>query len=170
MKRLLLSLTLAVLFLSRSVAEVTRVEVKTRADIGNSGYEKIVGTIHFAIAPSNPHNAVIVDLDRATTNAQQRVEFSADLFILRPKDDAKSNGTALIEVSNRGGKSMLSIFARATGSKIDPSADADLGDGFLTTSGYTLVWVGWQFDVARAGAVGLKAPIAKGLSSIIRTE
>ncbi len=171
MKRLLLSLALVVLFLSRSsIAEVTRVEIKTRANVGNSGYEKIVGTLHFALAPSHPRNAVIVDLDRATTNAEHRVEFSADLFILRPKDEAKSNGVALIEVSNRGGKGLLSSFARASGGRMDPSNEADLGDGFLTTPGYTLVWVGWQFDIARAGAVGLSAPIAKGVSSLVRTE
>ena len=31
-------------------AEVTRVEVTTRADVGASGYEKIVGTVRFAVA------------------------------------------------------------------------------------------------------------------------
>ena len=154
-----------------SFAEVVRVDVAKRADIGTSGYEKIVGTIYFAVSPGDPRNKVIVDLDKAPKNADGRVEFSADLYILRPKDAARSNGVALVEVSNRGNKGLLSSFSRATSGGLDPSTDADLGDGFLTTQGYTLVWVGWQFDVARQGGrVKLDAPIATGISGIVRAE
>src|SRR5207253_1739918 len=83
MKKFLSLLAAIVSFPLGSTAEVTRVDITKRADLGNSGYEKIIGTLHFAIAPGDPHNAVIVDLDRAATNAERRVEFSADLFILR---------------------------------------------------------------------------------------
>ena len=62
----------------RVEAEVVKVNVSTRAEVGTSGYEKIVGTIHFAINPLDPHNAIIVDLDKARANADRRVEFSAD--------------------------------------------------------------------------------------------
>ena len=41
---------------------------------------------------------------------------------------------------------------------IRPS-DADFGDGFLMRQGFTLVWVGWQFDIpSRDGLMGLDAP------------
>src|SRR5438105_3342663 len=73
-------------WVSPARAEVTRVDIARRADIGMSGYEKIAGTIHFAVDPGNPHNAIIVDLDKAPRNADGRVEFSADLYIMRPKD------------------------------------------------------------------------------------
>jgi hypothetical protein len=96
-------------------AEVVGVDVSKRADVGTSGYEKIVGTIHFAVDPKDPRNRVIVDLDKAATNASRRVEFSADLYILRPRDLARSNGVALVEVSNRGRKGLLSGFSRAQG-------------------------------------------------------
>ena len=152
-------------------AEVVRVDVAHRADVGRSEYEKIVGTIHFAVDPRDPRNTVIVDLDKAPTNAQGRVVFSADLFILRPRDAARSNGVALIEVSNRGRKGLLSGFSRATSGGLDPSVDDDLGDGFLTKAGYTLVWVGWQFDVRRQGGLmKLDAPIASGINGIVRAE
>ena len=78
---------------------------------------------------------MIVDLDKAQSGADGRVEFSADLYMLKPKDPARSNGVALIEVSNRGNKGM-SLFSRATSAGLDPSIDADLGDGFLTQAGY----------------------------------
>ena len=132
--------------------EVTRVDIAKRTDVGTSGYEKIVGTIHFAVDPSHPRNRVIVDLDAAKKNAAGRVEFSADLYILRPRDQARSNGVALVEVSNRGRKGMLSIFSRGASSSIRRRTP-DLGDSFLTRQGYTLVWVGWQFDVPRQGGL-----------------
>ncbi len=118
---------------------------------------------------ANPRNRVIVDLDAAKKNAAGRVEFSADLYILRPRDQARSNGVALVEVSNRGRKGLLSFFNRGP-AELDPSKDADLGDGFLTQQGYTLVWVGWQFDVPRQGGLmKLDAP-ASTVSGVVRAE
>jgi len=38
------------------------------------------------------------------------VEFSADVYVLKPRDPAKGNGTILLEVPNRGGKGMLNAF------------------------------------------------------------
>src|ERR1700730_10595051 len=160
---ILLVLALMVGAALRADADVVRVDISKRADVGASGYEKIVGTIHFAVDPNDARNRVIVDLDKAATNASHRVEFSADLYILRPRDLARSNGVALVEVSNRGRKGLLTSFSRAQGA-LDLATDADLGDGFLRKQGYTLVWVGWQFDVPRgAGMMGIDAPAAAGL-------
>ena len=38
------------------------------------------------------------------------------------------------------------MFNLATGSS-DPKSEAELGDGFLFRQGFTLAWLGWQFDV-----------------------
>ena len=46
-----LSAALVAVFAVDATAEVARVEGTRRADAGTSGYEKIVGTIHFAINP-----------------------------------------------------------------------------------------------------------------------
>ena len=80
----------------------------------------------------------------------------------------------LYEVSNRGGKGMLAFYNHATGS-LDPASDAQMGDGFLMTQGFTLLWVGWQFDVPqREGLVRVYAPIAtdngKPIVGIVRSE
>ena len=40
------------------------------------------------------------DVGRALRTAGGKVAFSADLYIIRPKDEAKSNGIALVEVRN----------------------------------------------------------------------
>lgn len=140
-------------------AEVTRVEIATRTDVGASGYEKIVGTVHFAIDPKLAGNRVIVDLDRAPINADGRVEFSSDLYILKPKDARAGNGAALLEVSNRGGRGLVSSFNR--GGTRDPATEADLGDRFLMREGFTLVSVGWEFDVPRtSGLMRIEVPVA----------
>ena len=90
-------------------ARVVRVEITSRGDIqeskpfGNVGaYEKIIGRVYFAVDPANLHNHQIVDLDKAPRNSHGEVEFSADLYLLKPKDMAKGNQAVLFEVSNRG--------------------------------------------------------------------
>jgi hypothetical protein len=149
---------------SRARAEVTRVDVKTRSEIGSSGVEKIVGTAHFEVDPKDPRNGVIADIDKAPVNAAGRVEFSADFYALRPKDAAKSNDIALVDVVNRGRKTVVTGFAR--GGSIDPQSDADLGDRFLLERGFTLVWVGWEFDVRRQnGLMGITVPSAQNIDA-----
>src|SRR5579864_363625 len=144
---------LAVLVPAGARAEVTRVEISSRQDVlggkafGTVGaYEKLSGKVYFAVDPNNAHNKIIADLDKASRNSQGKVEFSADLFILRPKDPSHANGVALFDVVNRGNKGLLGVFNRAKGSS-DPTAEADFGDGLLMREGYTLVAVGWEFDV-----------------------
>jgi hypothetical protein len=148
------------LFAGIATAEVTRVEITHRAEVFSSPYEKIVGRLHFAVDPKHARNKGIVDLDKAPVNAAKRVEFSADLYILKPKDDKAGNGTALVEVSNRGRKELLTGFNR--GGTSDPANASDLGDGFLMRQGFTLVWIGWEFDVPRTpGLLRIEVPMAK---------
>src|ERR1700731_4198555 len=148
-------------------AEVTRVEISSRQDVlggkafGSVGsYEKLSGKVYFAVSTDNPHNKIIADLDKAPRNAQGKVEFSSDLFIIKPKDPTHGNGVLLLDVVNRGNKGLLPAFDHAKGSA-DPSSEADFGDGLLLRQGFTLVAVGWQFDVPRDKAhIGLDVPVA----------
>jgi hypothetical protein len=146
-------------------AEVTKVTIASRATVadgqafGTTGpYEKLTGTIEFAIDPADPRNAKIVDLTHAPKGADGRVHFSADLYVLQPIDPARGNNTLLFEIANRGRKGVLGRFNRA-GASQDPMAAADFGDGFLMKDGYTVVWVGWQFDV-EAPSLRVLAPEA----------
>ena len=70
----------------------------------------------------------------------------SEFFLLKPRNAARGNGTVLYEVSNRGNKGILSFFNRASGSR-DPADEAHFGDGFLLDEGFTLLRLGWQFDV-----------------------
>ncbi|MGH7603948.1 MAG: alpha/beta hydrolase domain-containing protein, partial [Gemmatimonadaceae bacterium] len=99
----------ALLFFSSAAdARVTRVEIISRSTLQNGrafglagAYEKIVARVYFAVDPANLHNRQIVDVDKAPRNAKGEVQFSADLYLLKPKDVDKGNGAVLFEVSNR---------------------------------------------------------------------
>jgi hypothetical protein len=145
------------LFALLSHAALLRIEIKERGDVPNSAYERIVGRAYFSVDPALPANRAVVDLDKAPRNASGQVEFSSDLYMLRPKSPAASNGTVLYEVSNRGGKGMLGTFNR--------------GDQFLFDRGFTLVWLGWQFDVPdQPDLLRLYPPVAKGVTGLVRAE
>ena len=155
-------------------ADVTRVEVKARTTIADAGYEKIAGLVYFAVNPRTAGNSVIADLEKTATTHDGRVEFSADFYILRPLDASRSNRVALVDVVNRGRKMVLSGFNR--GGTSDPATAADLGDGFLMRQGFTVAWVGWEFDVRRSADVdrgagmGIAVPTARGVSDVVRAS
>jgi hypothetical protein len=157
------------LFCPAAEGRVERVEVFSRSDVldgspfGEAGaYEKVIGKVHFAVKPDDPHNRLIVDLDKAPQNANGEVEFAADVFILRPKDPARATGTALIEIPNRGGKGMLRVIQNGK-SSLDPTTAEEFGDGFLMRRGVVVAWLGWQWDVRdEVGLMKLYAPIAQG--------
>jgi hypothetical protein len=160
-----------VLLLVASVApasgEVRRVVVSARQDVLGGAYERLAGTVELELDPAHPRNAVIVDLDRAPRNARGRVEASADFMVLRPRRPPPQGSTALLEVSNRGGKALLPYFNRAPW-RLQPAADDDFGDRLLMRLHLTLIWIGWQFDVPRQpGLLRLHAPIAGDASGVI---
>jgi Alpha/beta hydrolase domain len=157
-------------------AEVSRVEITSRRDVldgrafGSAGaYEILAGRIHFAVDPAGQRNRVVTDIDKAPRNAAGLVELSADLSILKPKDQARGNGVALIDIVNRGRRTVLTSFNRASGGAGDLSTESEFGDGLLMRRGFTLVWVGWEFDVPRRdGITRIDVPGATGVTGLVR--
>jgi hypothetical protein len=160
-----------------SHAALLRIEEKERSVVlngrpfGSAGpYERIIGRAWFALDPKLPANRIVTDIDKASRNEQGLVELSADVYILRPRDLTRGNGAALFEVSNRGGKGMLAMFNRAAGSR-DPRTAREFGDNLLLDRGYTLVWLGWQFDVPDGpGNMRAYLPVAAGVRGLVRAE
>src|SRR5215831_21209218 len=133
-------------------AETVRVEVTSRKDIPQYGYEEITGKAFFWLYPKDPHNKVIADIDKAPVSKDGGVEFSVDILALWPKI-GDGNNVALIDVVNRG---------NTTAFRLNRTAGADrVGDGFLMKRGFTIICVGWEFDVrARDGVIRIDAPVA----------
>lgn len=162
-------------------AEVVRIEVQERTPalsgkpFASAGaYELVKGRVHFEVDPALRANRIISDIQLGPRNKRGRVEFSADFYLLAPLDPGKGNGTLLFEVSNRGRKGMLGMFNLAAGS-LDPRTEAEFGDGFLLQQGFTLAWLGWQFDVPDdPQLMRLYAPKAqtngKPIQGLIRSE
>ena len=174
-------LTMLCLATSTADAKVVRIEVRSRTDVadgrwyGLAGpYERIVGTIYYAVDPDNPANGIITDISFAPRNADGLVEFHSDFFLIKPKDVTRGNGTLLYEVSNRGGKGMLGYFNNASGSR-NPLTEAHMGDGLLLRNGFSLLWLGWQFDVPdRDGTMKLFTAVATdgvtAIEGLVRSE
>lgn len=155
---------LLVLTPALSRAELTRVEITKRVDVlngkafGDVGpYEKIHAKAYFAVDPKNPRNEIVADIDLVPRNREGKVEFSADLFILKPKTPSRGNGVVFFDVVNRGRFRLLNTFSSGAAAD-DPTTEADFGDASLLLQGFTLVAVGWQFDVPEE-LIGFQAPI-----------
>ncbi len=107
---------LPLFFASAASAEVTHIDVESSGDLpGNAqyglagAYERLSGKIYYEIDPDNPANQIIVDIKHAPLNAAGRVEFSADFYLLKPKNMRHGNGTLLFGTSNRGSKRLLTL-------------------------------------------------------------
>jgi len=168
--RLVTTLLFLVLVAFPLDARVTRVEIASRIDVldgktfGNTGpYERITGKVFFSVPVANSHNKRIIDLENAENLTDGEVEFSADFVALRPKDQRKSNGSLLLEVPNRGRARIVSIVDGG-----DWDVEKDAGDAWLLRNGFTVVFLGWQWDALSPDALRLYAPIAKENGSTIR--
>ncbi|HEX7708098.1 MAG TPA: alpha/beta hydrolase domain-containing protein [Thermoanaerobaculia bacterium] len=141
-------LALCLLVVTPLSARVVRVDVTSRADLA-FGYERIDAKVFFEVDPANPHNRRIADLDRADSQI-----FSADLVLLRPK--CGGNDVLHLEIPNRGG--------------LGRSSNAGVDD-FLFRRGYTIGWLGWQFDVRdEPGRLRLYPPVVRGLRGQVRSD
>lgn len=148
---------------------VIRVEIDSREQILNgmvfssgTAYELIKGKVYFEFDPANYANSRITDIFLAERNSNGKIEAWSELIVLRPIDITKSNGVALVEVSNRGDKFTPRYFNRAGNADLDVNKPEDFGDNFLMDEGFTVIWIGWQFDVPKPG-LKLNVPIAKEL-------
>jgi hypothetical protein len=154
--------------------EIVRVESpafegRTFGAVGT--YDRIIARATIAVAPGDPHNTIIVDLDRAPRNAQGQVEAVTDVEILRPTVAARGNRRLFYEVLNRGSKLGLALFNDIPVVTNDLVKAADAGNGFLFNRGYTVVWSGWQGDVAPGGGrMTFSPPVVSGVTGLARED
>ena len=112
------------------------------------------------LIPKAKHNKDIVNLAKAPKNERGRVEYSMDVFILKPLDMARGNQTIFYDVVNRGNQGLRVNYGAERSN--DPTTLAHAGDGFMMGHGYSLVWSGWQGDMLpSAGRLTANFPVAK---------
>lgn len=147
--------------------EITNTESPTFGGFSWPGvgqYEKIVGKAYGEVNPTDPRNAVIVDIGLAPRNARGNVEYAFNFYILKPIDLSKGNHRVMYEPPNRGNKTWTAL-GRVTGGGNDPGSitnAAVLANSFLMPRGYTLSWSGWE-DLGSLDSLVATAtlPIAK---------
>jgi hypothetical protein len=162
----LLALLLLFLHAATASAEVVRIEIRRRDDMGT--HERLIGRVYFAVDPALPANRGIADLSLAPKNADGRVEFSSDLLFFQPKDAAKARGTVFFEIVNRGRDQSLAIMSGARQRDLSPEA-WDLGDRFALQQGFAVAFLGWQFDVQPGEGLTFQAPIVP-VQGIVRAS
>jgi hypothetical protein len=148
-------------------AEITKLVIEKREpfasghDFGLTGpYEKLAGKAYGEVDPKKKQNKIIVNLNKAQKNERGRVEYSMDIFILKPLDMKRGNQTLFYEVVNRGNQALRVNFGAERSN--DPTTLAHAGDGFMMKQGYAIVWSGWQGDVRPGnGRLTAQFPVAK---------
>jgi hypothetical protein len=147
-------------------AEVVRVEMRSRDDFGT--HERVIARVHYAVDPKLPVNQRIADLAYAPKNAEGRVDFAGDLLLFVPKRSASARGTVFLEVVNRGRDQSLGLMSDARQRNLAPE-NWNLGDRFLLEQGFTVAFLGWQFDVQPGDGLSLTVPSAP-VSGLVRAS
>ena len=119
-------------------------------------YQVLKGKAYGEVDPNSPRNALITDIQLAPRNARGMVEYSMDIYMLKPADLSKGNHKLFVELPNRGSKPFGS-FNKSRGGN-DPGASDQPDDAFLMSMGYTMVWCGW--DISATTGLTITVPIA----------
>jgi hypothetical protein len=160
---------------SISIADLKTKDLADGASFGDVGaYEMLSGRATISVDPADLSVSHAFDIALAERDPTGMVSAQTDVWILRPRDASRGNGTILFEFVNRGNKRCLQFFNNGAPSN-RPSTPADAGNGFLMRQGYTVVIAAWQGDVLPGdGRMTVKVPEALGaeapLSARIKVE
>ena len=167
---MILKTMLCVVLLAAPVgAEVVRIEVKSRADVLAGQAVRHRRSLREALRHdllrrrSAQHRQP--DHRRHRQGAEERRRQGGVLVRLLPDQaegpEPRQRHAPLRSVQPRRQGHDRVLQPCAAGS-LDPQTAEQFGDGFLLEQGFTLLWVGWQFDPPlRDGLVRVYAPIAR---------
>jgi Alpha/beta hydrolase domain len=170
-------LTIAFVLMTSSVftatfaeARITRIEITSTESPTFEGmtlrsvgaYEKLRGRAYGEVDPADARNALITDVELAPRNANGQVEYSMDIYILKPINLHSGNHKLFVELPNRGNK-LWDPFNLSSGDN-DPTTAAHAGEAFLMRQGYAIAWNGWDI-VATPGdnRLTITVPVATNL-------
>ena len=121
-------------------------------------YEKLRGTAFGELDPDDPRNAVITDIAWAPRNSRGMVEYSMDIFLLKPIHLSNGNHRLFIDFNNRGQMRLGRLNDVALSN--NPTTAADAGTSFIMTMGYTIVSNGWDFGASGFDSMKITVPMA----------
>lgn len=144
-----------------AVLGVTPVEQGAFADgtrFGETGpYQMLRCRVRVALDPRSGVNRPIVDIDSAEMSESGYVEAESDVVVLGPME-RRGNRCLLCVVPNRGTTGGMP-FTIDEPPRFGAEPGLHPGDGWLLQGGWTLCWIGWQWDVPRTeGRLGCSVP------------
>ena len=123
-------------------------------------YEKLRGKAYGEVDPDDPRNALITDLKLAPRNARGKVEYSMDIFILKPIDLKKGNHKVFLDFNNRGEMRVAALNDTALSN--NPTKAAHAGTGYIMNLGYSVVGNGWDVGASKDDyGMTISVPVAK---------
>ena len=123
-------------------------------------YEKLRGKAYGEVDPLDARNALITDIENAPRNANGNVEYSMDIFILKPIHLGNGNHRTLLDFNNRGEMRLGRLNEAALTN--DPTTAADAGNGFIMKLGYSVVGNGWDVGAtSEDDGLTISVPVAK---------
>ena len=123
-------------------------------------YEKLRGKAYGEVDPDDPRNAVITDLKLAPRNARGKVEYSMDIFILKPIDVRRGNQKLILDFNNRGEMRVAALNDAPLSN--NPTKAAQAGSGFIMNLGYAVVGNGWDIGATSDDSgLTISVPVAK---------
>ena len=156
---------------NKSAGVIDRFEIISTVDAYNGAtppgaagpYQVITGIVHGKIVAADAKNAGIVDLANAPVDADGYVSYTTDVVLLRPKNPANAKRVLFYDVVNRGNK--LGQGAYIGGGALATGAVPDATFPSLLANGYTVLWSGWQGNIAQTGngaatTLGVSFPVA----------
>jgi hypothetical protein len=129
-------------------------------DVGQ--YEKLRGTAWGELDPNDPRNKVITDIQSAPRNGAGMVEYSMDVFVLKPRNLGQGNRRVLLDFNNRGEMRLGRLNQTALTN--DPTTAAHAGDGFVMRQGYAIVGNGWDFGATDFVDMKISVPTLAGIT------
>jgi hypothetical protein len=123
-------------------AELTRLDITSTRSFGQFATGEYVlweGRVHGDLAPTEP----IPGLDKAVRNPRGRVDYSAKLTLILPREPARGNGTLLVDVPNRGKPYAIALYNSPRGEPFQ-SGVMEQGNGFLQDRGFSVAEVSWE--------------------------
>lgn len=114
-------------------------------------YRYFAGVVHGELDPDNRLNAGIVNLDHAPTipGSHGYVAYTTNFVILTPQDASAARRILFYDVVNRGNKLANGTFVGGSGNSVTGPAPSASFPSMLRY-GYTVVWSGWQGDIAQS--------------------
>jgi hypothetical protein len=123
-------------------------------------YEKLRGKAYGEVDPDDPRNAIITDLKLAPRNARGKVEYSMDIFILKPVALAKGNQRLILDFNNRGEMRIAALNDAPLSN--NPTKAAQAGTGHIMNLGYAVAGNGWDFGATNEDdGLTISVPVAK---------